>query len=696
MLKFLHFLVCTLFLWVAVLVDGNAQQPFITTWKTDNVGNGNSTSINIPITGTGYNYDVDWNNDGTYEQTGITGTVTHNFGVAGTYTIRIRGTFPRIYFNAIGDRKLLDIVQWGDNAWTSMSRAFSNCQSLNISATDVPNLNGVTDMSYMFYGCTNLNGPANIGSWDLSHVTNIEGMFIDCSAFNQPIGAWNTVNVTRMGGLFARAYDFNQPIGNWDTHAVTDMSGMFGDATSFDQPIGNWDTHAVTNMSGMFDGATSFNQPIGDWNTEAVTTMFSMFAYATSFNQPIGTWNTGAVTIMAYMFQQATSFNQPIGGWNTSAVTNMSFMFNEADAFDQPIGSWNTAKVTNMDSMFSRANLFNQPIGGWNTAAVTNMNGMFFNAPMFNQSLNSWNMSAVTSMFAIFRGATAFNQPLNNWNTSNVTSMTSMFLGATAFNQSLATWSLRNTVEITNMLNNSGIDCDNYSATLIGWAANPNIASGRTLGAVGLQYGPTAVAARTYLDIDKNWTINGDIATGPICGQVLPVEWIRFSGTQHDRNIVLTWETGQEQNNRGFQVECSNDGANWELIGFVPARSENAANKSYQFIDDKALAQCPTCPVWYYRLRQQDLNGTEDLSKIISVKTANFSGTSGIQVYPNPGDGLFYLPEFNAEKSTARLYNALGSAVPVSISMGTLDLSDQPAGLYYLWIDGMVATLVKN
>jgi len=90
---------------------------FVTTWKTNNSGTSNTTSITIPTTGTGYLYQVDWNNDGDFldtdETTLNTGNVTHSFGVAGTYTIRIRGSFPRIYFNNAGDKlKLLSVEQW--------------------------------------------------------------------------------------------------------------------------------------------------------------------------------------------------------------------------------------------------------------------------------------------------------------------------------------------------------------------------------------------------------------------------------------------------------------------------------------------------------------------------------------------------------------------------------------------------------
>lgn len=113
-------------------VTGNcsANNYFITTWKTDNPGSSNGTSITIPTFGSGYSYDVDWNNDGNWE-TGFTGNATHNYGTAGTYTVAIRGSFPRIYFNNDGDHdKILSIDQWGSNAWSSMNMAFSGCSNL--------------------------------------------------------------------------------------------------------------------------------------------------------------------------------------------------------------------------------------------------------------------------------------------------------------------------------------------------------------------------------------------------------------------------------------------------------------------------------------------------------------------------------------------------------------------------------------
>ena len=69
---------------------------FVTTWKTDNPGTSNDTSITVPMVGGPY--DVDWDNDGTFDQFNLTDSVTHDYGVVGTYTIRIAGTYNSIRF----------------------------------------------------------------------------------------------------------------------------------------------------------------------------------------------------------------------------------------------------------------------------------------------------------------------------------------------------------------------------------------------------------------------------------------------------------------------------------------------------------------------------------------------------------------------------------------------------------------------
>lgn len=223
---------------------------FVMRVKTDNPGTSSSTQFTIPTVGTGYNYDVDCDDDGTIDHTGVTGSVTCTYPSAGEYTIAITGDFPRIYFNNTGDReKLLEVRQWGDIEWSSMASAFYGASNLRVAATDAPDLGAVTDMSYMFSEAYALND--DISGWDTSSVTNMSNTFASASAFNQPIGGWNTSSVTDMSGMFYFATSFNQPIGSWDTSGVTNMQHMFAGATAFNQSIGSLDMSSVIYAYGM-------------------------------------------------------------------------------------------------------------------------------------------------------------------------------------------------------------------------------------------------------------------------------------------------------------------------------------------------------------------------------------------------------------------------------------------------------------
>jgi predicted flavoprotein YhiN len=43
------------------------------------------------------------------------------------------------------------------------------------------------------------------------------------------------------------------------------MKGMFVDASAFNQPVGGWDVGAVRNVSYMFRGAAAFGQLVSRW-----------------------------------------------------------------------------------------------------------------------------------------------------------------------------------------------------------------------------------------------------------------------------------------------------------------------------------------------------------------------------------------------------------------------------------------------
>jgi len=396
-------------------------------------------------------YNVDWDNDGVVDETNLTGSRTHDYGVAGTYTIRISGTPDQIYFNNGGETaKILSVDQWGTIPWKSMNGAFFWCQNLVVNATDIPNLSSVTDMGRIF-AFTKMN--TNINNWDISNVVNMEGLFYG-SLFNQPLDSWNTSNVMDMGSMFANT-PFNQPLNSWNTSKVTNMSNMFSENTAFNQDISSWSTSNVTNMSGMFQLDAVFNQPIGIWDTSKVTDMTRMFKNCSNFNQDITTWDTSSVMYMGEMFSGASNFNQNISGWDTSKVLTMFYMFLNANSFNQNISSWDTGSVIDMSNMFYEAISFNQNIGGWNTG--------------------------------------------------NVEWMGEMFSGASSFDQNLGSWSLASLEDAAGIFDNSGMSSKNYTRTLDGWSSQ-SLKSGIWLGADGIKACPGS--ARSTIISNFSWNIS--------------------------------------------------------------------------------------------------------------------------------------------------------------------------------------------
>ncbi len=436
---------------VLVVVGVPDDSHFVTTWRTTAPGE----SIIIPVGGASGAYTVDWG-DGTVSED-VSGDQTHEYGDAGTHTVRVYGGFERIYLE--GDTrnaaKLLSIEQWGDIRWASMGHAFSWASNMVYRATDTPDLSGVTDMSYMFSHASSFNG--NISSWDVSQVTDMSDMFVGASSFNRPMNDWDVSQVTDMSYMFSSASSFNQPLSSWDVSQVTDMRGMFYQASSFNQPLNAWDVSSVTDMFHMFWGASSFNQPLNAWDVSSVTDMSGMFWGASSFNRPLNEWDVSSVTDMSAMFHQASSFNRPLNAWDVSSVTDMSAMFRQASAFNRDISAWDVSAVTDMSAMFHQASSFNGNISSWDISQVTDMHYMFLGASSFNQPLNAWDVSQVTDMSSMFNRASSFNQPLNAWNVSAVTSMSSMFSGASSFEQNLGNWYIVPSDTIINSDNAPGV-----------------------------------------------------------------------------------------------------------------------------------------------------------------------------------------------------------------------------------------------
>jgi hypothetical protein len=170
----------------------------------------------------------------------------------------------------------------------------------------------------------------------------------------------------------------------------------------------------------------------------------------------------------------------------------------------------------------------------------------------------------------------------------------------------------------------------------------------------------------------------------------LPVELISFEGNRRGSKVHLQWQTASEKNSSHFVVERTVDGETFTEISKIPA-----AGHSNQLLRYEANDESPLKGRNFYRLREVDINGEEQYSKLVEVFFD--LEQAALTIYPNPTKRsdfqIQYLALTNgvAELSvfdvTARKVYHTGFQVTANeISNQIISIPDLKEGLYYIRI----------
>ncbi len=116
----------------------------------------------------------------------------------------------------------------------------------------------------------------------------------------------------------------------------------------------------------------------------------------------------------------------------------------------------------------------------------------------------------------------------------------------------------------------------------------------------------------------------------------VPVELVSFNAGTEKNDVLLSWTTASETNNKGFKVERSIKNSklkikNFETIGFVNGNGTSTELNYYSFKDEKVSAG-----KYLYRLKQIDFDGSFEYSNEIEVEIGLPDKFELYQNYPNP------------------------------------------------------------
>lgn len=189
----------------------------------------------------------------------------------------------------------------------------------------------------------------------------------------------------------------------------------------------------------------------------------------------------------------------------------------------------------------------------------------------------------------------------------------------------------------------------------------------------------------------------------------LPVSFSSLTATNIGKANRVNWSTASEEHNKGFEVQRSTDGINYNALGFVKSlsatgNSSSTLNYSFTDFDPIGLKQ-------YYRLKQTDFDGTSRFSGVVVVNNTRPEQLTVNSIYPNPASSYVHLSVSSPNKETLQLVvtDANGRTVRqqyVNAEVGNnsfeFDVKGLGAGVYYLSMKGgptgwqSIGKFVKN
>jgi hypothetical protein len=175
----------------------------------------------------------------------------------------------------------------------------------------------------------------------------------------------------------------------------------------------------------------------------------------------------------------------------------------------------------------------------------------------------------------------------------------------------------------------------------------------------------------------------------------LPVTLTDFKGIlTTDNNTQLNWSTSSEVNSKQFEVEVSRNGTNYVSIAAVASQGNPLAGRDYQYIHVK-----PEEGINWYRLKQLDIDGKVQYSKVITVNVSRAKGKPFI--FPVPSKDLITI-NFGAMKQVTgieilssdlkslRRERVIAGAVSTDINLNGLT-----AGTYFVRILGVKNEMLR-
>lgn len=554
---------------VSGLTEGSCQEsilrPFITVWETG-IESSSNNIIKFYLEG---EYHFEW-----FEIDDSGSPINENSGrgfgqnmisltlpSSGKYELQLYPVgetplnyFANINFAGMSPESWIELKQWGDVQWKSFDNSFKNIkESLQITATDFPDISEVTSMSQMFRGAEIESFPF-LEQWDVSQIKDMSGMFHSTDNFNSPLNNWDVSNVENMSNMFYNALKFNQPLDHWNIGKVNNMEGFLHNAVSFNQSLEEWtlsdEVSLITLKNSGLDCKT-YSRLLYAWahnpNTPKNVSLYSgnllysldlSIVKAREYLENELNWRIFEDFARNDCRHPFTSF---ISMWKSDetgetannqikipAVGQFSYSYREMSEEGEYLevsGTGNAVGETVIDfphpgiyevkilpegeEPFHQIQFANQgdknkiiKITNWGTVKWSSFSQAFEGTQNLEIIAHTPPiLEEVTQMDKAFRNSGVSSIPsAGSWDTHKVLNMDSMFENALDFDGEIGLWQVKQVENMTNILKNA----NSFSQNLQNWKL-------KALENGTISFENTAMSCKTYSKMLYYWSLNEDL-----------------------------------------------------------------------------------------------------------------------------------------------------------------------------------------
>ena len=174
------------------------ETDFISTWRTTT----DLESITMcTYHENAYDCAIDWG-DGTitnptsWDDAGM----THEYAIAGDYTVRISGLFEYFAgFESVSGDNLISVINWGVVGWNTMNSSFRGCSNMTSFTAGNCDVSNVGVYVYLFF--QNPCSSIDVSTFDTSGATTLGAMFLTSPALDIDPSNFNIEGITSVDGL---------------------------------------------------------------------------------------------------------------------------------------------------------------------------------------------------------------------------------------------------------------------------------------------------------------------------------------------------------------------------------------------------------------------------------------------------------------------------------------------------------------